>query len=197
MSFLGLGGGNKSKNDNTSSGWYDNQGNTKTTGSQMGSYTNATDVGFAAIPETEDYRAFRDWRPQADASIDPTFDSERQRGQASYNNIGGGYSSPQLLGAQLRGFDESLNTRRATAKAADAARVNDQRMSQLGTLYAGQRPQFYTKGTSGTTSMDTSGYTDSASSGRNFQTGQGTQTTPGQSIFSQLLQGAGAVLPFI
>lgn len=166
---------------------------------RAGMFDTTNELGFAAPPDTADFQALRDWRPSADPSIASRFGGMRQRAMASYNNIAGPYSTPELTAARMRAIDQDIGQQEGAAYGEDQFRQNQQRLGQLGTVAGLTAPISFNRRTSGTTGEFSEG--SGQMSGTSSGTSNTVNTEPKPGLFGRILggvlQGAATAAPFI
>jgi hypothetical protein len=138
---------------------------TKQSGQQNTNYANTNSYGYMSAPDTEDTKAFRDWRPQVDQGLGYQYESAKNQLMSSFNNPTGGYVTPQMRDAQERTGLRNLNQDEAQAYRGAYQDVNAQRGTQLGTIAALTHPQMVQTGSTGNASGTSSGTGSSVQSG--------------------------------
>jgi hypothetical protein len=126
-------------------------------GSQNSAFNNQNTFDWKTAPDTEDTKAYRDWRPQIDPGLGYQYGNARNQLTSSFNDPMGGYSTPQVRDAQLRTGMRNLNQDEAQAFRGGYNDVNSQRGNQLGTLAAMNHPQLVQTGGSGTSNGTSTG----------------------------------------
>jgi hypothetical protein len=120
---------------------------------QNTNYNNSNSFGYMKPEDTEDIKAFREWRPQVDPGLGYQYADARNELKSSFDDPLGGFSTPQMRDAQMRTGLRNLNQDEAQAFRQGNYDVNNQRSTQLGALSALTRPELVQTGSSGSGSM--------------------------------------------
>lgn len=149
--------------------------------------TQENELGFAIKPRTESFNNLAAWRPTADSSIPFRFGAARNRAASAYGNIGGAYTNPELQAERRLSALGDIGQEEGAAQAADAGRMNQQRLGQLTTLAGLEDPVAFNKSTRnrGTSSGQSSGTASGQVLGKEIV------TQPGKGLFGSILGGLG------
>lgn len=148
----------------------------------QGSYANTNTYGEWKPSDTEDTKAFRDWKPQIDPGLSYQYGNARNKLRQSLISPTGGYRTAAMDDAILRGGERSLNQDEAQAYRGSQYDQNSMRAGQLGSLAALTQGRLVQTGASGTSAGTSSG--TSAGNQATMQSGD---------LFGQLLGGASQV----
>lgn len=145
----------------------------KTTQSQNQTYGNTASYGWQTPPDTEDVKAYRDYRPEVDPSIAFGAANARNRVNSSYVNPLGGQYSAQMEDKLKASANRQIDQDTSQAFRSGQYDQNQQRSGQLGSLAALTSPRLVQQGSSGSSS------------------GSGTSsTTQGQNLFGEIMSAA-------
>lgn len=141
----------------------------RSTTNQTGANTFANTATYGQIqPESNKYiDAFEQYRPQADPTIAYRAAAEKRRVNSSFLNPLGGYATPAMRDAITRSENRTIDQDAAMASRAGQYDVNQQRMSQLGSLAGLMAPRIVQTGSSGTGTSNMTGQS-SGSAGQNL-----------------------------
>lgn len=168
--------------------------NSAQSATQSGMFDNLqeNELGFAIKPQTQSFKDLQAWRPTADASIASRFGARRNRAISGYSNLGGGYANPELATERQMSALGDIGQEEGAEQAADAFRMNNQRLGQLGTLAGLEDPVAFNK--SSRSRGTSSGQTAGTSSGQVL--GKEIMTQPGKGLFGSIIGGLGTAASF-
>jgi hypothetical protein len=123
--------------------------NQTSSGTQNSNFANTNTYGWQTAPDTEDTKAYREWRPQIDPGLGAQYAGAKNSLTSSFNNPLGGYATPQMRDAQQRTGLRNLNQDESLAFRGAYNDVNAQRGNQLAGLSALTHPTLTQTGSSG------------------------------------------------
>jgi hypothetical protein len=125
-------------------------GGSKQKTNQNTSYSNQTNYGWQATPDTKDTDALRNFTFSKDPSIGYSFARARQDLQDSYRNPIGGFYSPNMRDSEIRAGLSTLGQQEAEANSEANQQLQGQQFGQKATVASLTAPRLVQTSSSGT-----------------------------------------------